>query len=331
MDLLKVYPSGRVTASKRRKFAAEPLPKPLRFNEETAEDLRLLGAIGLAEVIRINDEFGRFRPLGLSSVANLSTDTPPKRAKRGSKGISARSRQLVKDAATVMQDAYGKGRLAFITHTIPTPYVDAVHRNWVKILANLRRRYIRALRAAGLPEDLIMVSEYQEERLARTGIAVLHLHVVIVGRYEKRKWQWECEWYHKQWRQCCEQYIQDRSYDSEWNAATRVESIRRSVADYLGKYMSKGVAAIALVSASGCDGFVPPSWHVLSQRLRRAVRTHTRHYEGAQATALFDWLIANADELLKFNRYIEIALPDGRAFAVGWFGDLRDRGLFKLV
>lgn len=176
-----------------------------------------------------------------------------------------------------------------------------------------------------------MVSEYQDERFEQTGQAVLHLHIVLVGRKRYCHWQWECEWYHQHWRECCEQYILDKSENSEWCAATRVESIRRSVSDYLAKYMSKGVKTIALVMASGHDVFVPPSWHVLSQRLRRAVRDNTRHFEGQKATALFDWLIANADELLKFNRYIEIALPDGRAFAVGWFGDLRDRGLFKLV
>lgn len=329
MDLLKVYPSGRITASKRRKFAPEPLPKPLPFNEETGEDLRLLGALGLEEYSRINAEFRSAKPLGLSSVANLSTTAPPQKAKRGSKGISARSRQLVKDASTIMEDRFGKGRLAFITHTIPDEYVDVVHQNWASILANLRRRYIRSLRAAGLPEDLIMVSEYQEERLEKTGKAVLHLHIVIVGRHAKRKWQWECEWYHQQWRECCEHYLHNRSDDAKWKAATRVEGIRKSVADYLSKYMSKGVSAVALAVASGVAPFIPSSWHVLSQRLRRSVRLNTRHYEGNQATAMYDWLIEDADTLLRFNRHIEIALPDGRALVVGWFGDLLDRSLFK--
>lgn len=329
MDLLKVYPSGRVTASKRRKFASDPPPKPLPFNEETEEDLRLLGALGLEQYSCIQAEFGRSPTLGLSSVPNLSTTPPPLRAKRGSNGISSASRQLVKDAATLLQDRYGKERLSFITHTIPDPYVDAVHGNWAAILANLRRRYIRALQKAGLPQDLVMVTEYQEKRLAESGKAVLHLHIVMVGRYARKHWQWECEWFHNHWRECCEQYIQGGSCNTEWNAATRVESIRKNVADYLGKYMSKGVQAIGLVRNCGVSAFVPPSWHVLSQRLRRAVRVATRHYEGAGATALYDWLRSNAGELLRFHRDIEIALPDGRAFIVGWYGDLRDRSLFK--
>lgn len=290
---------------------------------------------GVQKAIEVKLAVSSQKPLGLSSVANLSTEAetiaPSRKLKRGSKGISSGSRQLVKDAATLLERKYGRTQLAFITHTIPDEFIESTHKNWVRILANLRRRYIRALQKAGLPQEIVMVSEYQEGRLAKFGQAVLHLHVVFVGRRKKQHWEYDCEYYKQHWRECCEEYNSEYRDERLWDAATRVESIKKSCANYLGKYMSKGVAAIAAIRESDPDAFVPPSWHVLSQVLRVAVRKATRHFEGKTASELFEWLLSNACSLLKFNRFVKIPTKDGREAVVGWYGDLREKRLFDSV
>jgi hypothetical protein len=272
-------------------------------------------------------------PLGLSSVPNLTA--PPEslatkeRAKRGSKGISSRSRQLVRDSATLLEEKYGKAQLAFITHTIPSKFVDCVHSNWARILHNLRRRYTRALQKADLPQDLIMITEYQEARLASSGKAVLHLHIVFVGRRRKQHWEYDCEYYKKHWQECCEECCEESSDNAEWHSATRVEGIRKSCASYLAKYMSKGVSTLSDILSSDPDAFIPSSWHVLTQVLRTRVRKATRHFEGESATTLFEWILNNAVELLKFNRFVKVPTSSGREVCVGWYGDLKDKTLFR--
>ena len=335
MDLLKVYLSGRVTASRRKRFNPD-IPASSNSEAESQDfDIRQMQIHGIQTAIDAKNSLKPVPPLGLSSVVN-STATPPPlnqkpKKRRGSHGISSRSRQLVRDAATLLQEKHGKEQLAFITHTIPPQFVKEVHANWVKILHNLRRRYIRALQKAGLSEELIMVTEYQEERLSTSGIAVLHLHIVFVGRKKRRHWAYDIDCYKEHWKECCETYIENGKDNALWNAATRVESIKKSCAGYLSKYLSKGVSTLATVLQFDSNAFIPPSWHVLTQLLRCEVRRNTRHFEGQSATELFDYLTSNAVELLKFNRYVKVLSVDGRELCVGWYGDLKNKKLFRSV
>ena len=287
MDILKVYPSGRVSASRRKKFSLQASLRVYALTEQQEWDSNQVHLHGFEIAIAAKNALKTPIPLGLSSVANLSTSENPitlrPKKRRGSLGISPFARQRVKDAATLLEKKYGREQLSFITHTIPDHAIDYVHANWEKILANLRRRYVRALQKAGLSEEIVMVSEYQESRFRETGKAVLHLHIVLVGRKKYGHWQRDCEYYKQHWRECCEEYSNQSEESEKWNAATRVESIRKSCANYLGKYMSKGVRAISDVLAVNPNAFIPSSWHVLTQRLRTAVKCAIRHYEGKAA------------------------------------------------
>ena len=335
MDIVKVYLSGRVTASRRKRFNPDAPVKSQSQSESDGFHLRMVHLHGLDEMRSARLAVTGEDPLGLSSNSNLTATPLPLNQKakkrRGSGGITSRSRQLVKDAATLLQEKYGREQLAFVTHTIPPEFVAVVHRNWVSILHNLRRRYIRSLQKAGLSEELVMVSEYQEDRLKDTGEAVLHLHIVFVGRNRRQHWKYEVEHYKNHWKECCQQYIEDCKDDSAWIASTRVESIKKSCESYLSKYMSKGVAIIASILALDPNAYVPPSWHVLTRRLRTEVRRNTRHFEGTSATELFNFLTQNAVELLKFNRYVKVTTPENREICVGWYGDLRNKKLFRTV
>lgn len=335
MDILKVYPSGRVTASRRKKFNLEAVSRPYSLTEQQDWDVKQVQIHGFDIALEAKNTLVPVAPLGLSSVSNLTAESetalkPPKK-QRGRNGITSRSRQLVKDAATLLQDKHGKAQLAFITFTIPPQFVAEIHANWQSILHNLRRRYIRALQKAGLSEEIVMVTEYQEERLAKYGKAVLHLHIVFQGRHKKRHWSYSKEQHEQHWRECCENYIENATSDEDWNASARCESIRKSCANYLGKYMSKGVATLGSIVKLDPDAYIPPSWHVCTQVLRCDVRRKTRHFEGKTATELFEWISSNAVELLKFNRYIKIPTTDGRRLVVGWYGDLKHRDLFNCM
>lgn len=335
MDLLKIYPSGRITACRRRKTANQPALQRHRLSEDAQFNLRQMDIHGVKVAIAALKATKKPDPLGLSSVANSTANahnpTKTVRARRGSHGISSKSRQQIKDSATLIEERYGKERLAFITYTIPDRLVPEIHQNWTKIIHNLRRRFIRALQKAGLPEDLIMVTEYQEGRLERTGQAVLHLHIVFVGRFKKQHWEYSCEYYKQHWRECCNEYCSERGRKAEWLASTRVEGIKKSCASYLSKYLSKGTATLNSIRDKCPDCFIPSSWHCLTRSLRKWVRAETRHIEGESASTLFDWITGNATTLLKFNRYIKVPTTDGRGLVVGWYGQLQNRLLFRTL
>ena len=335
MDLLKVYLSGRVTASRRKRFNPDSPTRHQSESESQGFDVRQMQMHGLQKAIDAKNSLKPVPPLGLSSVPNLTaspeTVCQKLRARRGSKGITSQSRQLIKDAATLLEEKHGKKHLAFVTHTVPTQFIPDIHANWARILHNLRRRYIRSLQRAGLSEELVMVSEYQEERLSSSGNAVLHLHIVFVGRKKNQHWAYDCEHYKKHWEECCEACIKNGKDSSAWNAATRVEGIKKSCSSYLAKYMSKGVATLESILIRDPAAFIPASWHVLTQRIRVEVRKFTRHFEGESAVQLFEYLTLNAVELLKFNRYIKVLSTDGRELCVGWYGDLKDKKLFRTV
>ena len=335
MDLLKVYLSGRVTASRRKRFNPDSPTRHQSESESQGFDVRQMQMHGLQTAIDAKNSLKPVPPLGLSSVSNLTAPPLPLNQKpkkrRGSNGITSRSRQLIKDAATLLEEKHGKKHLAFVTHTVPTQFIPDIHANWERILHNLRRRYIRSLQRAGLSEELVMVSEYQEERLSSSGNAVLHLHIVFVGRKKNQHWAYDCEHYKKHWKECCETCIENGKDDGAWNAATRVEGIKKSCSSYLAKYMSKGVATLESILNRDPSAFIPSSWHVLTQRLRVEVRKNTRHFEGDSAVQLFEYLIQNAVELLRFNRYVKVPTTEGKELCVGWYGDLRDKKLFRTL
>lgn len=272
---------------------------------------------GLMEALRL------VRFLGLSSVTNLQKS--PKRllqASRGSKGISSAARVRVRDCATLLQERHGCERLTFLTLTLPPSCLQPeVVRHWSEIVRKLRQWLVYRLDQAQLPSSVCAVTEIQEVRQRQAGrIPCLHLHAVFVGRARYGTWVLTPEDIDKYWSRLLQSYTKKQV---DVSCSCQLKRVKKDVAGYLGKYMSKGMKSFEGVDCS----LLPSSWVMITRDLLNERRQRTVRCEGEVATALWGMLL-NRPELFRFGRYIEIEARDGQPIVLGWYGELVSRNAY---
>jgi hypothetical protein len=262
-------------------------------------------------------------PLGLSSIPK---SVNPRKI-RGSGGITPEGRQRVKDAATLLEESAPRGTMVLWTVTVPPGLEESTARSWSRITDNIRNQLRKDLRARGLSGEIVFVSEYQEERERKYGRPVLHLHFLFQGAHRADRWEYSCEHYRERWEQCLRNACGNTANNASYNAASRVEKVRKSCCSYLGKYMSKGVS---LSFGSGNDrgnSAHPKAWYGLSANLRQRVMRSIRRLRGATATRAIHFLLESATALCRFNRWVSFVGREGRTVWIAWYGDLIDRHL----
>ena len=84
--------------------------------------------------------------------------------------------------------------------------------------------------------------------------------------------------------------------------------------------MSKGVKAISRFNPK----YLPRCWYICTLDLRREIKRLELYVTGAQATALYDFLVGNSD-FLAFSKLVSLTDELGRSIPVGWYGQVVDR------
>lgn len=272
--------------------------------------------------------------LGLSLLPNShrvaigASPPPPERSRRGLKGISRLGARTVRNAAFLLEKEYGIDRLSFLTCTLPFESATAEYaagREWAEIVRIFLQKLGRLLKAAGLPGSIVSCTEIQEKRYQERGGMPLHLHLVFVGKRARKNWaigkyQFRSAWASSVMCRCPE------FKESDWKAATRVETVRKSVEGYLGKYMTKGSATLSKVIEEdpGIAEFLPSAWWNCSLKLKRAVG---KRITGGYSTArklIKD--IRASDTRVDFHRTVEIQDSNGFPVPVAIIGRLSGEG-----
>jgi hypothetical protein len=110
-------------------------------------------------------------------------------AQRGHSGLTKRGRRIIECGGAVLEEAFGRGRIAFATLTIPpTSEVLDCRKRLATAYDNFRRELSRALRAGGLPFLLVGVIEAHPGRSASEGRFVPHYHLAYLGRKRYGGW-----------------------------------------------------------------------------------------------------------------------------------------------
>lgn len=263
--------------------------------------------------------------LGLSNVSNLQKSLEsPQRARRGSKGATAAARLKVRSAADWLQDSHGRRMLSFLTLTIPSQCLNPrLLDGWSELSRKLRQWLSYHLEENGVPAQLVGVVEIQEERQVEQGLACLHWHLVFVGKKAGRAWAVNKTEIKEYWNKLLSEHsgVQTRGH-----AATRIENVNKSASGYLGKYMSKCQKAIQHCNPD----HLPSAWYMISRSLLRKINSLTIKIEGQTAEQLYDFYQEN-QEVFRFSRFVEVALPDGATYCIGWLAELKNRLIFHQV
>lgn len=235
--------------------------------------------------------------LGLSMVSNSRKPSKEKSKRHGLKGITVSGRHSVEDGAFLLDKKFGKQCLSFLTLTIPFGGVlhAAAVQSWSVIMNRFLDRLGEKLEAAGLPRLYVYVNEIQVKRKAATGDAALHAHILIPGRRSRYdSWLFSPSQVMMLWFfsvidgliQCGFEHLLGFN-PLEWipepiidlfKASTRIESIRKSVAGYMGKYLSKTVSK----NIPGLDQVreedFPKSWWGRSRQMKRLTESSYKIY-----------------------------------------------------
>lgn len=319
MDIIKISYSGRITAGLQKRTNFEHSVPPKSEEQQYMELVHSVYGLEKTRELRAH--------MGLSNVPNSAKVSEPcLRKPRGRKGISSFGRSIVRDSACYLEETFGRGRLSFLTLTIPPEALElTVVQQWSRVSELLLKRLSYRLRKAQLPGLVVGVTELQESRRNREGIELpgLHLHLLFVGRSAGGHWAIAPHDVDRMWEGILSRVV---GHAVPVPAACKIQPVRRSAYGYLGKYLSKGVSSLQKHNPE----HLPPSWYICTLLLRRIVKKLKVSLQGAPAKAFFQYLEKNFD-IFSFQKKIELTAPSGRLIPVGWYGQLRSRYDYGLL
>ena len=270
-------------------------------------------------------------PLGLSD-ATISHRYPPKNLKnaqrRGSKGITTKGKRMVRCCCALLEKHYSKNRLSFLTATLPafasSDELKLICSVWHELIRQFVQELKRILIRRGYSDDMVYVTEIQEDRYMNLGEVAPHLHLIFVGK--KHRFQKGYSIHYSEVRRLWERLLGNFiGRLVTCLAATRVERPRKSLQGEMSSYLSKGGEIIEKIIADEKAEFLPASWYGANNSLKALVKAETEILRGDQAEQFIDNL-ENMKQLgLLFYKPIIVTLSDtGRQITVGYVGWIKD-------
>lgn len=192
--------------------------------------------------------------LGLSEVANYRK---PSKAPRGARGITSFNRRAIRSIGSLLEMRYGKSRLSFATLTVPNFSPEdriACQSYWCRAVQRLHEEMKRFFERKGCKYLYVGCTEIQPQRSEREGWAAPHLHFVFIGK-EKRSWIITPLQLRKMWQRIWRGHL---SGSYSWNSCENLVAVKKSVAGYLAKYLSKGGTSVSNNSLTA--SWFPSSW-----------------------------------------------------------------------
>ena len=240
----------------------------------------------------------------------------------GLKGISRRAARTIRNAAHLMQESIGRDNLTFATVTVPPLPIEqmsTLHKNWHKVVESYRLAITRRLKDKGVCDDIVIVSEIQQERHEETGIPVLHLHAVFQGRRPFSKWLIDTETHDDIVRAAFERACGPVAVSLK--SAAQFQQVHSSAGAYLGKYMSKGRGNVEALIDQGFADWMPKQWWAMTRNIRQEVDKQTLRPDG-MAQFLLAAAYANNEEIWRFHGEVTIEIGQNQAYWLATYGQL---------
>jgi hypothetical protein len=247
--------------------------------------------------------------------------------KYGSLGITRYGRRCIRDGAAILEKTITSKKLGFYTLTLPSLSVVDLKlccAGW----AELMHRYFDSLRRLYAKRDknlsYVAAFEIQPQRHKQTGIPVLHAHYVAPA-YTGRNFVATADELREIWGKTICNFLGREYAEHDWRASVDSQLVRKSAANYLSKYMSKG---------TGCDiedlegvpesDYYPSQWWSCSTNIKAALKLWRVPLRKERLTFIYgmcerakDW----TSELL-WVREIQIEISPGVMHTVGYAGQI---------
>jgi len=240
-----------------------------------------------------NGEFS----LGLSMPVNSHKPPQPSETRELSgHPQTTYSKRMVRNAIAKLEREHGKENMALTTYTVPdfpAPDMETFRKGIAEVTRQLKQSIERDQARAGIKPEVVYIVEIHEERYYRTGEIVPHIHVAFQSRKSRRyPYAISKERNTEIWNRAVSNVLGRRV---EMPSGARIEQVKKSLENYLGMYMSKGVKMAQHAIDNGKRQFLPKRWWGASLSLREWVKEHTK------------MLSDNAKELIKekYREFLE--------------------------
>jgi hypothetical protein len=273
--------------------------------------------------------------MGLSAVPN-SHNSPPKgfsapRTRKGLRGIRPKAKCAVRSAVKFLETIHGIDCLFLGTVTVP-PLTDAelltLNQSWPSVVSSFKIAVRRQLIAAGMPEEMVIVTEVQPKRYSQTGRVYLHLHFVIVNRaYKGSRWALQRSDLNRIWLTALSNKL-NRPIAAA--AACQLDPCHKSATNEIGKYLSKGGSIIEDIKRDGKAEFLPKSWYSITKGLRSLVNATTEKHQNECVNLFVDNIeLFNVNNLTDIKPIYRRIYDDSRfgkfiVICVGYHGHIKD-------
>lgn len=254
----------------------------------------------------------------------------------GVNGITPYGKKCVRNIAYMMEKRMSRGRVSMGTLTIPAlteTEMLVICSNWAylqkRFFEECKRRYARF----GKRFRYVSVTEVQPKRWADKRQVGLHIHFLFptykVGG--KRFWALPDNWVRETWRRqiynLLVRYFGDGTYQRM--IPTPIydrQTVKKSAAAYMGKYMSKGADICAEIVEEKGASYLPKQWWSCDSQSRKDLKEAMIVSRGATAEMLLQ--ICNA-EMAEYYTYMSPVYVPGRIYEelhIGYCGRLNELG-----
>jgi len=216
--------------------------------------------------------------LGLSMP--VKSHKPPESAsvrERSGKPQTTYSKRMVRNCIAKLERDCGRQNLAFATYTLPDLPADQLESLSAKsgVIANrLCQEIKRNQERAGITSEIVWIVEIQWKRFERTGIPVIHFHIVFQSRKSRyHPYAISKELNTKIWNRIISNAL---GYEIEMPSAANIQQVKKSAENYMSKYMSKGSKVAQELVDEKLVSLLPKNWWGATLSLRRWVKDHTK-------------------------------------------------------
>lgn len=320
----RLYPTGEFSATKIKETGSLMPPVP----SETLEEALQWSASSYAKG-QVSDELRADLVRSSLGSSNVPNSHKPSKA-RGRKGMTRYNKRLIVNSALLLERKYATKTLSFLTLTLPGECASSEPHLYRECKRQMLQWLQRTLARFGLPDTVIGCTEIQTERLNSSGCFALHEHWVFKGRERFGHWQILPKAFQTQWNRILANVYGLGVGSLDLCPSTRVESIKKSSAAYLGKYVSKGEKCIQQLIQDGYEKYLPSSWVTRTLSMLAMFRGSIVTISGDKAREIMETLQDNASIFCRWGRDLRIQLSTGIDCWLGFIGYLSGDGFAYL-
>jgi hypothetical protein len=234
--------------------------------------------------------------------------------------MTGAARKKVKASGLLLEEEFTKDCLSFATLTIPRLKKDElslINQAWAEILNRFMQGVRRRLRRFDLDREYVYCTEVQEKRLEKYGEIALHLHLVFPGRRSRREgWAISTGELRDLWVEAIAPVVP--SIRDEETVIVDLQRVKKSVANYLGKYLSKGASVTKQVLEAGRGDELPSEWWGSGSLTKKRLKARTIRVGQDLADLIWEMCMHGHSAEIPWCVPVMVDLGDGEPMHVGW-------------